>query len=150
MARKKSALTEKQSDFVDAKLTGASNYAAAIAAGSDPTSGAAMAASKRVQEEIAKARAEIQDLTTLKRLDVIDGIMRGIEMANFMADPGVVIKGWVEIAKILGHYAPEVKRIEITTSQGRLRTKYEALSDEMLLAIAEGAVIDAEFTTEEN
>ncbi len=150
MARRPSALTEKQSLFVDAKLEGTSNYAAAIAAGTAPSNSSSVAASKRVKEEIARARAEITDLTTLRRLDVIEGIMEGIGMARFMADPGVLIKGWVEIAKILGHYAPEVKRIEITTSQARIRTKYEALSDEDLLAIAEGRVIDAEFTTEEN
>jgi phage terminase small subunit len=64
-----------------------------------------------------------------------------------MADPQAMIKGWTEIAKILGHYAPEVKKIELTLSQGRMRTKFEALSDEDLLAIAEGRVIDGESTS---
>jgi phage terminase small subunit len=145
MARKKSALTGTQTLFVDAKMEGLSNNAAALSAGL--LNGTATMRSTKVQEEIARARAEITDLTTLKRLDVLEGIMKAIEMASMMADPQAMIKGWTEIAKILGHYAPEVKKIELTLSQGRMRTKFEALSDEDLLAIAEGRVIDGESTS---
>ena len=58
-----------------------------------------------------------------------------------MSDGGNIIRGWTEIGKILGLYAPEVKEVKITVGQARLRTQYEALSDEQLLAIAEGKQI---------
>lgn len=125
-------------------MLGLSDHAAAVAAGA--TNGAQMMAAAKVKEEIEKARAQITDLTTLKRLDVVAGIMEAIEMGRMMADPQAMIKGWTEIAKILGHYAPEVKRIEVTASQGKIRAKYESLSDEELLAIAEGRVVEGEFT----
>lgn len=148
-ARIKSALTgndltEGQAAFVDAKLAGMSDYLAAEQA--NLTNGSLAARSQKVQEEIAAARAQMSDLTTLKRLDVIEGIMESIDMARMMSDPQAMIKGWTEIAKILGHYAPEVKRVELSMSQGRLRSKFEALSDEDLLLIAEGKVIDGEST----
>ena len=61
-------------------------------------------------------------------------------------DSGNVIKGWVEVGKVLGHYAPEVKRIELTMDQGRLKSKFEGLSDSELLAIQQGRVLDGECT----
>lgn len=139
MARRSSALTESQTAYVDAKMTN-SPVPPVV---SNPTH---TSRSKTVQEEIARARAEISDVTTLKRLDCIEGILDGINTAKFMADGGNIIRGWTEIAKILGHYAPEVKKIEVTHSQARLRTVYEALSDEQLLAIANGEAIEGEFT----
>ena len=142
--RRKSALTEKQAEFVDAKMLGLNTYAAGELVNGN---GHDKMNSKNVVAEIEAARAHIADLTTLKRLDVIQGIMESIDMARMMSDPGIMIKGWTEVAKILGHYAPEVKQINISHNQGKIRAKYEALSDEELLAIAEGVqVIDGEIT----
>ncbi|MDL2342423.1 MAG: hypothetical protein QFB87_05090 [Patescibacteria group bacterium] len=138
-ARKKSGLLESQEVYVDGILQGLSQTAAAAAAGN--SNGSAMASVTRVQEEIARARREIEDLTLLRRVDIIDGILNGIKQAQLIGDPANIIKGWVEIGKILGHYAPEVKHMVVTNSQARIRTKYEALSDEELLAIAEGKEI---------
>ena len=146
MARKQSALTQTNLDFIDGKLSGLTDAAAAAAAGA--SSGGAMANSQRVKDEIARARAQISEITTLQRLDVISGIMEAIDYARMIADPGAMIKGWTEIAKILGYYAPEIKKIEVTHSQGKIRSKYEAMSDEELLAIAEGRVVEGEFTSE--
>ena len=135
--RRRSAVTEKQEAVIDAVLSGTPV--------SDATSNPTQALrSKTVQEEIAKARQYITDLTTLKRLDVIEGIMRSIDMGAMLADPAAVRQGWVEIGKILGHYAPEVKNINLNINQTRLRTKFEGMSDEDLLAIAEGRIIDGE------
>jgi hypothetical protein len=41
---------------------------------------------------------------------------------------------------VLGLYAPEVKKVEISGSQKRLQSKYEAMSDTELLDIIEGRV----------
>jgi len=59
-------------------------------------------------------------------------------------DSANVIKGWSEVAKILGHYAPEVKRIELSDNQQRIRSKFEALSDDELLAIQDASIIDVD------
>ena len=136
---KKSALTENQAAYVEAVMTGQSVTAAV----QNPT---LTSRSETVIAELARVRAEITDLTTLKRLDVLEGMMRGIQIAEMVADAGNVIRGWAEIAKILGHYAPEVKQINLNVNQQRLRSKFEELSDEDLLAIAEGRTIEGEFT----
>lgn len=143
-ARKASALTERQAAFVEAKLEGKTDFAAAEAAGYDGRNGSNVMKVAAVREEIAAARRWLTDTTQIKRLDVVEGILDSIEMGRMLGDPAAVRQGWVEIGKILGHYAPETKKIELSISSQRLRSKFEALSDEDLAAIAEGRTIDGE------
>lgn len=144
MARARSKVTELQADFVEAKMAGLSDAAAAAAVGG--SNGAQMAKSHTVREQLENARRWLTDTTQIKRLDVIEGVIDGIEMARMQGDSANVIRGWTEVGKILGHYAPEVKRIELSTDHARMRSKFESLSDEELLAIQEGTVINGEAT----
>ena len=146
MPRPRSAVTEKQAKFVEAKLHGLSDNAAAQAAGL--ANGTNTSRSPTIKEQLTAARRWLTDTTQIKRLDVIEGVIDGIEIARMQGDAGNVIKGWTEVGKILGHYAPEVKKVELSLSQGRLRAKFEALSDEDLLAIAEGRVLNGECAQE--
>ena len=146
MPRARSAVTEAQGKFIEGKLAGLSDHAAAVQAG-QPHAGA-LAKSATVKEQLTAARRWLTDTTQITRLDVIEGVIDGIECARMQGDSGNVIKGWTEVGKILGHYAPEVKKIELSTNQGRLRAKFEALSDEDLLAIAEGRVLNGECAQE--
>lgn len=134
MPRKKSrVLTEKQATYVDSILEGKSKSDAARAAGSTPNNKHALERSKTVQEALATARAELEDISTLRRVDVLEGIMESIDMARTMAEPATMISGWKEIAKIMGYYAPETKRIELSTEQANVQKKLEMLSDQELL-----------------
>ena len=133
MARRPSALSPQQSTFVDGVLSGKSRNESAIAAGYPNSS--APDTSAKVKFEIAQAREKLTDLTTIKRVDVIDGIMDGIACARMQGDSANMIKGWTEVAKILGHYAPEVKTINVNMNQQRMRSKFEAMTDEELLAL---------------
>lgn len=64
-----------------------------------------------------------------------------------MSEPATMIAGYDKLAKIIGAYAPETIKVEVSMSQGRLRSKMEAMSDEELLAIQEGSarVVEGEF-----
>jgi len=142
MARRPSKVTEKQQAYVNSIMEGKTKSAAAKSAGyinPEP-----LEASETVKRELALAREQMTDLTKITRLTTIDGILDGIALARMQGDAGNVIKGWTEIAKIQGHYAPEVKTINVNMNQQRLRTKFEALSDEELLAIQNGQVIDVD------
>lgn len=99
-----------------------------------------------IRHQLRAARSWLTNTTQITRLNVIEGFIDGIEMARMQGDSGNVIKGWVEVGKVLGHYAPEVKRIELTMDQGRLKSKFEGLSDSELLAIQQGRVLDGECT----
>lgn len=134
MARRKSAvLTEKQSIYVDNIMEGKSKSDAARAAGSLPTNSNAIERSQAVQEALKAARSELEDISTIRRIDVLEGIMEAIDMGRTLAEPSTMIAGWKEIAKIMGYYAPETKRIELSTDQANVQKKLEMMSDQELL-----------------
>ncbi|WP_018609515.1 terminase small subunit [Uliginosibacterium gangwonense] len=146
---KRSVLTEKQEAFTEAVLDGQTLSQAALAAGySASTHGHAVARAPDVAKALAEARTELSSAAQIRRLDVLEGFMDAINLARLAGDPGAMIKGWSEVGKMLGFYAPEVKKVELTTSQGRLRSKFEVMSDAELLAIAcgegDGMIIDVE------
>ena len=141
--QKSIVLTERQDAFVDGILKGKDRNVAARDAGYvDKDDGRALpsVAEKQVniQRALREARDELSSAAQISRADVIDGIMEGINMARLAADPATMIKGWTEVGKILGHYAPEVKKIEVTDNQKRLQSKFTAMTDEELLKVIEG------------
>jgi len=139
-------LTEQQAAFVDATLSGKDRIEAARTAGyANPVSnGAAVEKTTAVQAALRSAREELSSASQITRADVIDGFMEAINIAKLAADPSAMIKGWSETAKVLGLYAPEVKKIEMSMNQKRLASKYEAMSDQELLDIIEGKCVRLE------
>ena len=69
---------------------------------------------------------------------MIDGIMEAIGLARLNADPATMVKGWTGVGKMLGHYAPEVKKLEVDMTTGNFTAKLRALTDAELLNIIEG------------
>jgi hypothetical protein len=55
-----------------------------------------------------------------------------------MADPMGMIAGAREAGKMLGLYAPEEKKVDLTINQQRLRSQFEEMSDEELMRVIEG------------
>lgn len=137
-------LTEKQNALVDATMLGKSPREAATAAGyAHPSKdGDRALKSEEVIRALAEARSELSSATQITRADVIEGFMEAINIARLSADPASMIKGWSETAKVLGLYAPEVKKIEMSSNQKRLQSKYEAMTDEELIRIIEGEARD--------
>ncbi len=133
-------LTSMQAAVVDATLQGKDRVAACVAAGyvKPFANQNAPFKSEAVQLALSEARAELSTAAQITRADVIDGFMEAINVARLAADPASMIKGWSETAKVLGLYAPEVKKIEMSMNQQRLQSKFESMSDADLVAIIEG------------
>lgn len=96
---------------------------------------------QQVQEHIKQAREVVKDATTLNRLDIIEGVLEAIDMARLQSEPATMIAGYDKLAKIIGAYAPEVKQLQLTTSQEAIRSKFDSMSSEELLAIIDGKAI---------
>jgi phage terminase small subunit len=47
-----------------------------------------------------------------------------------------MIAGWREIAKMLGYYEPERRKIDVSVSAKRMVDQFETMSDEELLRLA--------------
>lgn len=132
-------LTEKQAIFVEEVLSGVNADTAAERAGyKGRDMGSSVEKTVAVQKALRSARDELSSAAQISRADVIDGIMEAINLARLGADPGTMVKGWTEIGKMLGHYAPEVKRVEITDNQKRLQSKFTSMTDAELLQVIEG------------
>ena len=116
-------LTERQKEFVNDVMEGGS------AAGS-------VGRAASVKEALAEARSEMQDLTKLRRLDIVEGIMDGISMAKLAAEPATVIRGWVEIAKILGLDQQERTQRQLSTNAQTLQNQLMNMSTADLLEMA--------------
>jgi len=138
-------LTEKQVAFVDATMLGKDVMEAASAAGyAQQSAGFHVIKAASVQQALAEARSELSSAAQITRADIIDGFMEAINVARLAADPASMIKGWSETAKVLGLYAPEVKKIEMSMGQKRLQSKFEQMSDEELYGIIEGESVRVE------
>lgn len=99
-----------------------------------------------IRRALEEEQAKYRDQCRFKRDDVLNGLAEAIDQAKIQADAMGQIAGWREIAKICGFYAPETKKIELGGSAQRLLSRFEQLSDQELLEIAQGEVIEGEFT----
>lgn len=133
-------LTARQSKFVDEyHLSGNGARAAVVAGYSAPS--ARITASKlltnpNIQAALAELRTETQAAFQISRQTVVNGLLDAIGHARVADQPAAEIRGWSELAKICGHYAPETRRVELSAESMARRAEYEAMSDEELLAVA--------------
>ena len=127
-------------------MEGATESDALRAGGYHPVGGRNVMRKEEVQDMLAEARAEVEDLTTIKRLDVLNLFMEAIDMARTLADPGQMINGADKVAKMMGYYAPEKRLVELSVGQNVLQAKFQQMTDEELLEIAAGRakVVDGE------
>lgn len=89
-----------------------------------------------ILEAIAAKEVEMSKSLTLDREAVIGGVFNGISVAHASNDAAGIIKGWLAVAKIVGLDKPETPKNEpLSTSNLDLKAKYEAMSDDELMAI---------------
>ena len=99
-----------------------------------------------VKARLAQMRAEAAQRARISQDDVIEGFKSAIGDAQMLSDPQAQIAGWREIAKMLGFYAPEVKRIEISSVELKARQELAELSEKDLLEMAgDDGAIEGEF-----
>lgn len=145
---KEHKLTEKQAVYVEAVASGIQPESSARAAGySEPTTAArVLEKTVSVREALEKERAKNAAFLGFSRRDVLEGISEAIDQAKTLADPMAQIAGWREVAKICGYYAPEVKKVELTTTHKQRLSELEMKSDQELLEIMLRPALDAEFS----
>ena len=129
-------ITEKRRIMADAILTGATLSEAARMADMHPSSAGVALRDDDVKAYLAKAREEVEELSTLKRIDVLNLFVEAIDMARTLADPANMINGADKIAKMMGYYAPETRRIEISDDAKVLSNQLRNMSDADLIELA--------------
>jgi hypothetical protein len=137
-------LDKRQRAYVEARSKGVSQRGASAIAGFSEGNGGKVEAAYDVQTELARIRADAAKNAGVTRDDVINGFKRAAEMAGVLDDVAGMVAAWREMGKLLGFYAPEVKKIEKGINKGDLMKAMDALSDEELLRLSRGRVIDGE------
>lgn len=140
----------QQQEWLDYIKSGLSPVQAATAAGYKDPKHSAIRLQKLdwAKKELANLAAVQAKEMQMSREKVQEGILDAIELARIGGktgpDPSAMIRGWAEINRMCGFYAPEKKQLELTTAQKRLRTDFETLPDDKLLEMIEGEVIEGE------
>jgi len=100
--------------------------------------------SPAVQQELAKARAETADAIGITKKDVAQMLLDAAQMAKVMADPQALVRAASELGKMLGHYAPEVKKVEHGVDIDSVKKAVAQLSEEELIKLARGRIVEGE------
>jgi len=137
-------LTARQQKFVEAYALDRNAARAARKAGYS-ANGAKVTACRlltnpNLQAALAAKEAELAVRLEIDRETVVGGILQSISAAVGQGNPGQAIRGWVEVARILGLDKPEAARRVLSAEDARLRAKFEGMTDEELMAIASGEV----------
>lgn len=136
------ALTARQARFVDEFLVDCNGAAAAVRAGYSPGS-AKVAAHRlltkdnRVKQAVEARQSEMVTHLGMQREDVLQGLLEAVAMGREQRNPSAMVSALREMGKMLGYYAPELKRVEVGAGQSGIQTSYSALSDAQLLALME-------------
>jgi phage terminase small subunit len=129
-------LTPRQQRFADEYIVCGNGSEAARRAGYSERTARQIAAENLskpdIKAAIEAARAREAEYWRLQKREVIAALLGTIKMAKEQANPAAMIRGLVEIAKMLGYYAPEVVKVPLSEDAERLRQRYEAMSDEEL------------------
>ena len=137
--RKSSIVIEDQHKlFADMLSEGKSKAEEARVAGYNPSNVDVVMRQEEVQNYLQEARQEIEDVSTLRRVDVLNLFLEAIDMARIQADPSQMINGADKVAKMMGYYAPETLKLEVEQNSKSLQNKFRQLSDAELYEIAAG------------
>ena len=137
---KATKLTTKQLAFVNHYITCRNGAEAARLSGYSEKTARQIATENLSKPDIQAAIAEKQDeLKSKLEIDqnrVIGELRASIDVAKEKQDAGTMLRGWCEIAKMLGLYAPEKIKLDAAAGDcGAALAKYEAMSDDELLNI---------------
>lgn len=132
-------LTAKQSRFIDEYMVDMNGAAAAVRSGYSRKTSRAIAAENLtkpdIQAELKARGAALARALEITRADVVKNLLDVFNMSRELKNPAAMISAMSTIAKMLGYYAPEVKKVELTAGQGAVQADYAAMSDAQLLAL---------------
>lgn len=122
--------------LVDGILRGESLSGSARLAGLSVGTAWGRKRSNEVKEMLRAGRREVESLTTISRLDVLNMFLEAIDMARMISDPGQMINGADKIAKMMGYYEPEEVKVDVNVNYDGAMRKIRELSDVELIELA--------------
>jgi hypothetical protein len=143
--KRRQELSKNQAIYVAKRATGASKQQSAVFAGYADVekAGDQVETSVKVQEELARARADTAGAVGVTKEHIAQWLKEAFDMAKLMADPQAMVRAAAELGKMLGHYAPEVKKVVHGLDAASLAL-IKAMPDHELHKLAKGRIVDGE------
>jgi phage terminase small subunit len=137
-------LDARQRKFVELRAKGVPRRESAIMAGYSDTekSGDHVESGEKVAAELARLRQEAAVNAGVTKEDVVRGLVDAAQLAKQVGELPSMVAAYRELGRMLGFYAPEVKKIEKGINKGDLKRALEDLTDDELRELAHGRVID--------
>lgn len=132
-------LTAKQSRFIDEYMVDMNGAAAAVRCGYSKKTSRAIACELLTKPDIqaelqARGAALARDLE-ITRAGVVRGFLAAFEMAKLNQQPSIMVSSMAAVAKLLGLYVVETKRVELNAVENAANTTYAMMNDAQLLAL---------------
>jgi hypothetical protein len=145
MAREE--LNERQEKYCQNRAKGIGKQRSAVLAGYADVdkAGEQVEESVAVCMRIAELQRENAGHGKITKEKVLQGFVDAAEIARIQGDSTGMTSAWREAGKMLGYYAPEVKKIEKGISKSDLLKAMEDMTDAELLQLSHGRVIEGEF-----
>lgn len=136
---------QMQKAYVESRAKGMDKVQSALLAGYAPgPEGVKVESSLTVQEQLKKIRAETAANTGITKEEVVQMLMDAAAMAKLMADSQGLVAAARELGKMLGFYAPEIKRVTHGLDKNSLRAVLDEMTDEDLIRLANARAIEGE------
>jgi len=133
------ATTAKQSRFIDEYMVDMNGAAAAERAGYSKKTSRAIACElltkPDIQAELQARGAALARELEITRAGVVRGLLDAFEMAKADRQPSVMVSAMAAMAKLLGFYAVETRRVELTVGQDAVQANFERMTDSELLKV---------------
>lgn len=139
-------LTSKQIRWIDEYLIDFNGAAAAVRAGYSHKCARSIAhenlTKPDIQAVLQTRQADMAKELQITRQGVIRGLLDAVDMGRVQQNPAAMVGALREVAKILGFFAPEVKRVELSATQSRIYQDFAGWSDAQLVdAIAASSAV---------
>ncbi|MEI8156801.1 MAG: terminase small subunit [Burkholderiales bacterium] len=139
-------LTAKQSRFIDEYMVDMNGAAAAVRCGYSTRTSRAIAAENLakpyIKAELQARGAALARELEITRAGVVKNLLEVFNMSRELKNPAAMISSMSTIAKILGYFSPEVKRVEVSAAGQDTLQRFDQMTDAELinmLAAGQGA-----------
>lgn len=143
------SLTRKQRLYVEHRARGMGRERSAILAGykgieADHGNIKRVESNPSVQDALAKIRAEMANAAGVSKEDIVAMLIDAAALSKLQADPTALVAAARELGKMLGYYAPEVKKTLHGVDKTDLKKALRDMRDEDLYRLAFGEPIEGE------
>lgn len=129
-------LTEMQRSFAKHWAQGETILTASLKAGyATPELGYRLVVQPNVLALYRQEKALYEASCQMTRAKVMDGFLEAIEFAKACNEPGSMISGWREVAKMCGYYEPVKVRITHTTEGKAFEDRMNSMTNEDLMQL---------------